>query len=171
MSEEQVPFEVVDAVEVGDLSGVQQSLLPITQNVLVRVQKAGVDTSKDKALKSLRVELRIVNGIMVGEEIKYMNKPIFPGFMDLCIWADPAVKTSDWYQRKQHLLGFKQFCQALEIPLDSIKVNDEFCQGLIGKELLVNITHEEDSAVDANTGERVKTGTMRERIRGFKKAA
>lgn len=166
-----VGFEVTDEVEVGDLTAVQTQILPIAQNVKVRVMKASVDVSKDKALKSLKVQLQIVDGIMVGDELKYVNKAVFPGFMDLCIWADPAVKNSTWYQNKQHLLGFKQFCQALGIDLKTVKVNDEFLSGLIGRELLINITHEEDTAINPETGERMKTGTLRERIRGFRKAA
>jgi hypothetical protein len=168
---ENVPFEVIDGVEVGDLTSVQTQIMPVAQNVKVRVAKATVDQSKDKALKSLKVQLQIVDGIMVGEELKYVNKPLFPSFMDLCIWADKDVKTSNWYKEKQHLLGFKQFCQALEINIkESINVNDEFLAALIGRELLVNITHEEETVVDPESGKRVKIGTLRERIRGFKKA-
>lgn len=171
MSEEPVGFEVVDEIEVGDLTAVQTQILPVAQGVKVRIEKASVDVSKDKALKSLKVQLKIVDGILVGDEVKYVNKAVFPGFMDLCVWADPAVKNSTWYQNKQHLLGFKQFCQALGIDLKTVKVNDEFLSGLIGRELLINITHEEDTAVNPETGERMKTGTLRERIRGFRKAA
>lgn len=168
MSEDNVGFEVVDEVQVGDLTAVQTQILPVAQNVKVRIDKASVDTSKDNALKTLKLQLAIVDGIEVNGEVKYINKAIFPGFLDLCIWADSAVKTSEWYVNKQHLLGFKQFCQALELDLSSVKVNDEWLNSLLGRELLVNITHEEETVVDAD-GKRVKTGTLRERIRGFKK--
>lgn len=168
MSNENVGFEVTDEVQVGDLSAVQTQILPVAQNVKVRVVKASVDSSKDKALKTLKVELKIVDGIPVGDEMKYINKSIFPGFMDLCVWADPAIKTSAWYQSKQHLLGFKTFCQALDIDVKDVKINDEFLSSLIGLELTVNIGHEEETVVGED-GKRVKTGTLRERIRGFRK--
>lgn len=170
MNEETVPFDVQDEVSVGDLTAVQADILPVAQNVRVRIDKAAIDTSKDKALKSLKLELAIVDGIQIGDEMKYQNKKVFPGFMDLCIWADPAVKSSNWYKTKQHLLGFKQLCQALQIELSNVKVNDEFTTSLLGRELLINIGHEEETVLDPNTGKRIKTGTLRERIRGFKRA-
>jgi len=85
------------------------------------------------------------------------------------VWANPAVKNSDWYKDKQHLIGFKQFCQALEMDISSIKINDEWLGSLIGRELLVNIAHEEETVVNPESGTRVKTGTFREKIRNFKK--
>lgn len=177
MTEDNVGFEVIDEIAVGDLTEVRQEMLPIAQNVKVRIDKASVDTSKDKDLKSIKLELAIVDGIMVDGEAKFINKKVFTGFMDLCIWANPATKNSNWYKTKQHLLGFKQFCQALEIDLTNVKVNDEFCLSLLGRELLINIIHEEESVIDANDldangkPKRKKTGTLRERIKSFKKAA
>lgn len=176
MSEDQVGFEVTQEVMVGDLTAVQQAITPVAQNVKVRVVKASVDTSKDKALKSLKVELKVVDGIPVlnqdtGElELKYLNKSLFPGFMELCVWADSGVKNSQWYKNQQHLLGFKQFCQSLDIDLKSVKINDEFLISLIGRELLISIRHEEETAVNPETGKREKTGTLKERIGQFKKA-
>lgn len=176
MTEETVPFDVHEEVVVGDLTEVRQEIMPIAQNVKVRIAKASIDQSQDKALKSLKLELKIVDGIPIqnaqtGEfEFRYQNKSLFPGFMDLCIWADPATKNSNWYKNKQHLLGFKQFCQALAIDLKDVKVNDEFCSELLGKELLVNITHEKETVVNPETGKREETGSLRERIRGFKRA-
>lgn len=175
MSEDN-PIEVIDEVTVGDLTEVRQEIMPVAQNVKVRINTASVDVSKDKALKSLKVGLKIVDGIAIQNaqtgdlEFKYQNKSLFPGFMDLCIWADPAVKNSAWYKNKQHLMGFKQFCQALQIELKDVKVNDEFCSALIGRELLVNIKHEKETVLNQETGKREETGSLRERIGGFKRA-
>lgn len=169
-------FDVTEEIVVGDLTAVQQAITPMAQNVRVKIAKASVDTSKDKALKSLKVELKVIEGIPVlnqetGEtELKFQNKSLFPGFMELCIWADGTVKNSQWYKNQQHLLGFKQFCQALGLDIKAVKVNDEFLTGLIGRELLVSIRHENETAVNAETGKREATGTMRERIGQFKKA-
>ena len=175
MSEE-TGFQVTDEVNVGDLTAVQQAITPVAQNVLVRIAKASVSLSKDGALKTLKTELKVVEGIPVtnqdtGEtELKFQNKSLFPGFMELCIWANPAVKNTPWYKNQQHLLGFKQFCQALSIDIKDVKINDEFITSLIGRELLVSIKHEEETAVNPETGKREKTGSLRERIGSFKKA-
>lgn len=171
----EVPFEVVDEVAVGDLTSVQQEILPAAQGVRVRIDKASVATNQTKDLKTLKTELAIVEGIEVvnadtGEsELKFVGKKVFPGFMDLCIWANPETRGGNWFKTKQHLLGFKAFCNALELDLANIVVNDEFCQGLIGREMLVNIVHQEDTVKDEH-GKRQKTGTISERITGFKKA-
>ena len=176
MSEDQVGFEVTEEVVVGDLTAVQQAITPTAQNIRVKIAKASVDVSKDKDLKTLKLELRVVEGIPVlnsqtGEmELKFQNKPLFPGFMELCIWANSVTKNSQWYKNQQHLLGFKQFCQALSIDLKDVKINDEFLASLVGRELLVSIRHEEETAVNSETGKREKTGSLRERIGQFKKA-
>lgn len=169
MSEEQVPFEVTEEVQVGDLTTVQTEILPACQNLRVKIQKANVKTSKDKTLKSLNVQMQIVDGIQVGEELRFKGKVLFTGFMDVCIWADPETKDSQWYKSKQHLLGFKQFCQALDIDLANVKINDEFLQNLKARELLISIVHEEETSLDEH-GNRVKLGTFKERIKNFKKA-
>lgn len=179
MVEENVPFEVTDEVTVEDLSTVteQRSITPASSNVKVRISKAASMESKDKDIKSLKLELRIVDGIEVmdketGEaKMAYINKPLFTGIMDLVYWADTTVKgrsEKNWWKNKQHLVGLKKFCQALDIDIASIKVNDNFLTELLGKELLVDIQHEEDTAIDAS-GDRVKLGTFRERVRNFKK--
>jgi hypothetical protein len=175
MSEDQ-GFQVMDEVAVGDLTAVQQAITPVAQNVRVRIAKASVEKSKDGNLKTLKTELKIVDGIpalneQTGEaEMKFQNKSLFPGFMELCVWANTAVKNTQWYKNQQHLLGFKQFCQALSIDIKDVKINDEFISSLLGRELLISIRHEEETAVNPETGKREKTGTLRERIGQFKKA-
>jgi hypothetical protein len=174
-------FDVVDAIAVGDLSAVQSQVMPQAQNVKVQIVKAAVKASKDGDLKSLNVEFKVLEGITVtdaetGAEVtKYVGKSIFPGFMDLVVWANPETKTSQWYKDKQHLLGFKEFCKALEIDLKSVVVNDEFISSLVGRELTCNIVHEAETAqqVNQDTGkqERVKTGAVSVRLKNFRKVA
>lgn len=176
MSEE-VPFDVVEEVVVGDLTEVkeQRSVVPPTQGVKVRIAKAGVQENKDKDIKGLKLETRIVDGIEVLDtesgvtEIKYQNKPLFTNLMDLCFSANPQTRNSNWWQTKQHLVNFKKFCIALDLPLNGLKVNDEFLQSLLGRELLVDVTHEEEQVLDSTTGKYVGTGTFRERLKNWKK--
>ena len=171
-----VPFDVIDEVVVGDLSEVkeQRNVIPPTQNLKVRVNKAGVQENKNKDIKSLKLDLRIVDGIEVLDkesgvtEIKYVNKPLFTNLMDVCFWADPATKNSNWFNTKQHLIGLKKFCAAVDVDVKEVKINDEFLKGLIGRELLVDVVHEEEETLDSTTGEYKGTGTFRERIKNFK---
>lgn len=181
MMDEQIGFNVTEEVQVGDLSDVKETrvLTPQAQNVRVRITKASTQENKDKDIRSLRLELRIVDGIPVhnqesGEaEMKYQNKPVFTGIMDLIYWADVSVKgrsAKQWWKSSQHLVGLKKFCQALDIDLKSVKVNDDFLETLLDRELLIDIGHEEETQLNQETGERVKLGTFRERIKAFKKA-
>lgn len=170
----EVPFDVTDGIAVGDLNEVQNQITPQGQNVKIRIAKANVKPSKAGDLKSLNCEFKIVDGIMIDGEPKYQGKSIFPSFMDILVWADPATKVSPWYKSKQHLMGFKEFCKALDIELSSVTVNDEFIANLIGRELTCNIVHEAETSlsVDPDTGkqERVKTGQMNVKLKNFRKA-
>ena len=177
MSDE-VPFEVIEEVVVGDLTDVkeQRSIVPPSQNVKVRIAKAGIQENKTKDIKSLKLEVRIVDGIEILDtesgvtELKYQNKPLFTNLMDLCFSANPSTRNSNWFTTKQHLVGFKKLCVALDIPVTGITINDEFLKGLIGREVLVDIRHEEDQVLDSTTGKYVGTGTFREKLVNWKKA-
>ena len=85
---EDVPFEVTEAVDIGDLSDLKEdrAIVPPTANVLFRISKASmrkslVDNQQPESeenpcvLKSLSLEVRLEEGI--DEEGKYKNKPLF----------------------------------------------------------------------------------------------
>lgn len=168
-------FEVTDAYDVQDLTDVKQdkNLLPVTNGLKVRIAKASKQENKDKDIYSLKLELRIVDGIPNADGVaQYVNKPMFTGIMDLVYGAKTDIKARDtnkWWKNKQHLVEFKNFCKALDISLSGIVINDEFFSNLIGKEVLVNVTHEAQTMADPQTGEKVKTGEFREKLKGWKK--
>ena|SRR3990167_6677469 len=169
-------FDVTEEYSVGDLTDVKEErqLVPVTKKVKVRVSKAGIQENKDKDLKGLKLEVRIVDGIETTDKesgetkMAFVNKPLFTGIMDLCFYADLETRFSDWFKKKQHLVGFKQFCEAIGADLKAVVINDEFFSNLIGKEVLVDIQHEEETALD-ESGNRQKLGTFRERLRNWKK--
>jgi hypothetical protein len=169
--------QVTEEVALGDLTDVkeQKQIVPASSGVLMKIAKAGTMTSKNGDIKSLKLELRIVDGISVidpatgTEEVKYKNKPMFTSMMDLPYWCDTAVKTSKWWQTKQYLLNFKKLCLALDIDIKSVTVNDAFLEVLIDRELLVDIRHEENQ-VKNEAGEYVADGTFREKLVNWRKA-
>lgn len=175
---ENVPFEVMDNYDVADLTDVkqEQSILPVTKGLKVRIAKAATQTNKAKDIYSLKIELRIVDGIVNQDSglHQYVNKPLFTGIMDLVYGAkDSQTRDKEgkhWWKSNQHLVEFKNFCKALDISLTGIKVNDEFVSSLIGKELLVDVVHEAQTSMDPSSGERTKTGEFREKLKGWKKA-
>lgn len=177
-----VPFEVGGEDVVGDLTEVKElrQIMPVCQNLKVRIDKASAQETKDKDIKSLKLELRVVDGLEVvnpttGEtSLQYINKPLFTGIMDLVYWADLNVKgrmEKNWWRNRQHLVGLKKFLTALGMDLTAVKVNDALFEVLIGRELLIDLKHEEDTSNDPATGARVKLGTYRERISNWKKVA
>lgn len=178
---DEVPFDVIDEVEVADLTDVKEDrqLFPVTSDLKVRINKASKQQNKDKDITSLKLDVRPVDGIEVtdpdsGETTqKYVNAPIFTSIMDLVYSAKLDVKGRDsnkWWKNSQHLVEFKNFCAALDIPLKGIKVNDQFLSDLVGRELLVSVKHEEDSKKDEQ-GKKVKLGTFSQKLYRWKKAA
>ena len=177
---DEVPFDVVDEVEVADLTDVKQErdLFPVTKDLLVRINKVSGQQNKDKDIKSLKLDLRPVEGIQVtdpqsGETTaKYVNKPIFSSIMDFVYSADLSVKgrgENKWWKNNQHLVEFKNLCVALDIPLAGIKVNDQFFSEMLGKEFRISIKHEADTQKDEQ-GKKVALGTFSQKLYGAKKA-
>ena len=169
--------QVTQETVIGDLTDVkeQKQIVPASSGVLMRITKAGTMASKNGDIKSLKLELRIVDGILVtdaetGEqEVKYKNKPMFTSMIDLPYWCDTAVKTSKWWQTKQYLINFKKLCIALDIDIKSVTVNDAFLESLIDRELIVDIRHEENQVKNPETGDYVGDGTFREKLVNFRK--
>ena len=177
---EQVPFEVMDNYEVADLTDIkaEKNIMPVTKKVKMAVRKAGTQANKAQDIFSLKLELRVVDGIEqtnpeTGEvKMAYVNKPFFTGVMDLVFGAKNA-DTRDkagkhWWKNGQHLLGFKEFCKALDIPVKGVKINDEFLSSLVGREVLVDVQHEAETANDAD-GNKVATGDFREKLKNWSK--
>ena len=171
----EAPFQVGEEIEVGDISDVKQSLLPVSKGVHGRIRKAGVTSNEDKTLKSLKLEIELPEGIYVdnpetGEtEAQYVGKVIFTGFMELCIWASPdRPDKKGWFKSKQHLLGFKELLTALGEDVKSVKVNDAFFERIVGRDVSFSIRHEANSQKGPD-GKRVKDGTMREKFGQWKK--
>ncbi len=178
---ENVPFEVMEGYDVQDLTDVKadKQLLPVTKGLKVRIDKAGTQANKNKNIYSLKLECRIVDGIEqvdkeTGEtKMAYVNKPIFTGIMDLVFGAKLDVEdraNKKWWKGNQHLVEFKNFCKALDIDLKGIKVDDDFVQSLVGREVLVDVTHEAETMTDEE-GKKVKTGEFREKLRNWRKAS
>lgn len=175
MNDDQVPFEVVDGYEVQDLTDVKadRNLFPVTKDLLVRIDKAAVQTNKNKNIYALKLELRTVNETQVSEDkVIKANYPLFNGLMDLVYGAKMDVDgraENKWWKNSQHLVEFKNLCKALDISLTGIKVNDEFLSSLLGREVLVSVVHEVEKVTN-EAGEKVPTGEFNQKLKGWKKA-
>lgn len=174
-----VPFQTSKSYQMEDLSSVQSSILPVSQNVKGEIKKASIAETKNGDLAFVKLELSIVDGIPTQNsngdiEYRYRNKTVFPGMLETIFWADKERKTSQWYKDKQHLVSFKQFCQALGLDTTEVQrqiatVPDDFLTSLIGRQILFSIKHEPNTSIDSN-GVYVPDGTFKERIYGWKKS-
>ena len=171
----EVPFDVTEEFDVQDLTDVKadKNLFPATKDLLVRVNKASTQMNKNKNIYSLKLELRTVNETpMADGKVIKVDYPIHTSIMDLVYGADMGVdgrSENKWWTRSQHLVEFKNFCKALDIPLSGIKVNDSFLADLLGREVLVTVAHEAEKITD-ETGKKVATGEFNQKLRNWKKA-
>ena len=197
LENEAIPFEVSEEVEVADLTNTKEvrTVLPVTKGLKFRIEKAAIASNENKEkgkkadVKGLKLELRVVDGIETTDpssgntEHKFVNFPLFTGLFDLVYWYDTSVVSNnkkhggktraeiDWWKNDQARVEFKKFCQALELPLSGLRINDEFLSSLIGREVLVDVGQEPETVENPQTGERVATGNFNNRLRNWKKAA
>src|SRR3990167_1298065 len=97
---DEAPFSVTEEYQLGDLTEVKEDrvVLPVQSGVKFRVQKASQRTSKDGSIKSVTVQLNLVEGILMHDgQVRYQNKPMF---VDMPYWADPAIRTAPRYSGK-----------------------------------------------------------------------
>lgn len=170
-------FQVFEEVEVQDLTAVpdsDQTILPPARGVLVEISRPKVNVNEGKDLKVLSLGLKLVEGIEVddpeqGQVFKYKGMFVNHGWMDFCFYADPTTRNSDWWKAGKAFITFKQLVKALDLPLQGLKINDEFLANLNGKQIRVDIVQEKDTTKDAE-GNRVKTGTISNKVKNIKKA-
>lgn len=179
----EVPFDVVPEFEVQDLTDVKadKNLFPVTKDLLVRINKASTQMNTNKNIYALKLELRTVNETPIAEgKVINANYPLFNGLMDLVYGAKMDVdgrSENKWWKNQQHLVEFKNFCKALDIPMTGIKINDQFLSDLLNREILVSVTHEVETTPDPS-GEldskgkvkKVPTGGFNQKLKGWKKA-
>lgn len=175
-------FEVTEEVTLTDLDAVQEQkqILPVSQGVRVRIEKPSVrkalqDGSKEApkegvdnpvAYKYLNFNLRLVDGIAEGDKVLYKNKVLFPSKLDFVFWHNPEVKNSAWWSNRQYIFGFKALCKALGINVKEVKINDEFLESIKGREILIDIAHEEEQ--QNVEGSWVGKGTFKEKIKNIR---
>lgn len=141
-------FSINDEFEVGDLADQQGGVLDPAQRVSFEVRKASIRTIEDKQngntwmLRKLAVEVSI-SPLGVDGEGKLANKRIFPEFILVMNTTDyPDKYGSDWWKREARY-PTKQFLKALGIDISSVRVNDEFLAGLMGREFIADIKRKE----------------------------
>jgi len=158
----------VEEVVMEDLSTLKQekNLVPPSKDVKMRIRSAIVACNKDNTFRQIRLDLQIVDGIQVGEIMKFKNTRLFP---NVTYYADPNKYTKEYFQKKQHLVQLKFLCNAIGEDLSSIRINDAFLTSLSGKEILGTIKQQKSKDWTNGAGQLVE-GEMRNDVVNFKKS-
>ena len=161
-------FNVVDDVVIEDLTSLKREvdLIPPSKNVKFVIKSASVKENKDKTYKQINLHLSIVDGIQVGEIMKYKGKPMF---QTVTYYADPNKYTKEYFQKRQHLVQLKFLCNAIGEDLKSIRINDGYLSSLTGKEILATIKQSKKKDWTNKQGELV-VGEMQNEVVDFKKS-
>lgn len=160
--------DTVEEMKLEDLSTVKKevTLIPPTKNVKFVIKSVSVQTFKEGAYRQLKLQLNIVDGIQVGEKLLYKGKPMF---QTVTYYADPNKYTTEFFQKRQHLVQLKMLCNALGEDLRSITINDTYLSTLAGKEIVANIKQSKKKDWTNKQGE-VVTGEMQNEVVDFKKS-
>lgn len=131
-------FEVVDEIEIGDLSDVKEerNILPPVKGIKVRIRKVTINQNKEGTFRQLNMSLAVEDGFEVAGEVKYKGSVIWAR---VPYYADSQVYTKDYFVKKQHLVELKKLALALSIDITDIKVNDEFLASLEGQLLTADV--------------------------------
>lgn len=138
MSELPEGFEVMEAVDVGDLSQVKESkpLVPPTKNVRVQIKRATPRSNEGKTYRWISLGLQIVDGI--NAEGKY--KGMYVNTDNILYFAD-AVKYPKLQDKK--FLASLASLQRATGTLGS-KIDDSFIEAIKDKQVLCDIRQKYD---------------------------
>ena len=174
---EDVPFNVHEDYEVGDVSEVKEDRqnVPAASGVLMRVAAASVRSSPDGSITSVAVQVNLVEGVDVSDPAngtvvkRYAGKPLFA---DLPFRVDTAIRTSSRYTSKHrpYLVPLKQFWAALGYDLTAPpKIGDNWLMEIIGRELRADIRLRAVRIKNPVTQQYEDVaGEFRNEVRGFK---
>jgi hypothetical protein len=172
MSEDKVPFEVIDEYpDTMDLTSVTgQDVIDAARNVVFSVKNVEPRLFKDEstgAILTAKLNIQFSIGAMGTDGMgKYKGKVLF---QEILTYFNPEVYTKEWW-KKNALFPYKMFLKSLGFdPAKPPKVNDEFVSSLKGRELIADIRKVETSVKDKSTGEYVKTGEFKNELTNFKK--
>lgn len=161
--DEEIPFNVNEEVEVGDLTDQQGGGFPASTRVVGEIRKASVKPSLENnkyrfnatdnriTFKSLHLEIKIGpdgtdgNGANAG-------RIVFTGMTDIILTYDEAACrrkkeaaggkfNAEWW-RCEARFGAKQFFTATQGSASNVKVNDDLLITLVGSPIMFDIKPE-----------------------------
>lgn len=139
---EETGFNVMEPLDIGDLSDVQRVLIPPASNAKMRIRKVVNKPNKENTFRQLNVTAVLEDGVIVGGELKYKGAILFTR---ICYFADPTVYTKDYFKTRQYLFPLKLFLKAVEDDITNVKITDEYLASLTNKLVLANVLQIKDN--------------------------
>lgn len=169
---DEAPFDVTDEVDVGDLSDQQGGVLEPASKVRFHIKKASVRTADDKDTKTWMVKRLVIEAQIgpegVDGEGKYAKKVLFPELILTFNSKDfPDTYSSPWWQNEARF-PTKQFLKAMGEDITHVRINDDFLNGLIGREFIADIKRREIK--NKVNGKYESTGEFKNEVGNFRSA-
>lgn len=142
-TEDHVPFDVTEEVEVEDLTEQQGGLIDKAVRVAFEIKKSTTRVTEDKQTKKWMVK-KLALDVVIGPdgidgEGAYAGSHMFPEFiLQMNLKDFPDRYSSDWWKNKARY-PTKVFFKAMDIPLKDLKVNDEFHAAMLGRNFIADI--------------------------------
>lgn len=171
-ADDDIPFDVNEEIEVGDLSDQQGDVIDAASRVLFSIKKASVRTQEDRDTKKWQVKRLVleakVSELGVDGEGLYAGKIIFGELILTFNAAEFPVKFGkEWWKTKARY-PTKQFFKAMGIDITGIKVNDDFLASLIDRQFVANI---QKKAITEKVGDKYEpTGEYKNELAGYRAA-
>lgn len=170
--EDEVPFDINDEVDVGDLSDQQGGVLEPASKVRFTIKKASVRTAEDKDTKTWMVKRLVIEAQVGSEGVdgegKYANKVLFPELILTFNKADfPDAFSKPWWNNEARF-PTKQFLKALGEDITNVRINDDFLSSLTGREFIADIKRREIRA--KMNGKYEGTGDFKNELANFRSA-
>lgn len=161
-TEDGVPFDVTEDIDVGDLSEQEGGVLPAASRVIGSIKKASVKTNlldnkqaqSDTNLwtfKSLHLEIAI-GPLGTDGEGTYKGKVLFADL--IAVYNERGCKASasakgkkynaSWWEREARY-PLKQFIKATQGDVTNVKINDDFLLALVGSDVMFDIRKTKDT--------------------------
>jgi hypothetical protein len=173
---DEVPFDVIEPIEVGDLSSQQGGVLEAASKVSFTIRKIKVRTLRDKENDNTWQVHRLVVESAIGplgvnSEGKFAGKVFFPEFIiNFNEETYPEKYSSDWWQNEARF-PTRQFFEAMGYPADKPpRIDDKLAVALQGREYIADITRSEKRMKNPTTGKYEGTGDYENVLKNFRKA-
>ena len=134
-------FQIVDEVDIGNVDDVREErpLVPPAKDVKLQIKRVSARSNETRTWRWLSVGLQLVDGVKVGEDMKY--KGMYVNTDNMCYYADPEAYP-EVTKDKRYLGKLADLQRATGMV--GLPINDKFLEILQDKIVLGTIRQKFD---------------------------